>query len=278
MGEKKNIKLVISDVDGTIFDRKDTITDGLELLKEYIRDYKVPFSLASGRCYKDLKKLVEYLNLDLPVIVNNGGGIVQHGKVLWEKNLNRESVREAVEFADSCGMFVAIYDSLHEVVYRHNAYVQTYIDRFQKDYTYLLKPDEVLSDEKWSALTIQKILFIDPQKPGRIQAVIDKMNLSGLAVVKYDSRSADVMSEGCDKQSAVERLSSMLKTALNEIAAIGDNENDIKMMKVVGQSCAVANATDSLKQKTAYVCQENGAAGVAEVVQRFYISRKKAEA
>lgn len=277
MDKRKPVKLVISDVDGTIFDCKDTMTDSLALLREQIRKYEVPFTLASGRSYQNLEGLVDYLGLKLPVIVNNGAGIVHGDRLLWEMTLENDDVRDAVELADRYGMFVALYDSAHETVYRHNEYVQSYIDRFQKHYTYLLGPNETLTDKTWRGLRMEKLLFIDPEKPGRVEEIIGRLKNrdEALAVVRYDDRSMDVMPKGCDKRSAVQRLAETLEVGLEQVAAVGDNENDIQMIKAVGVGCAVANATDSLKRFASYVCRGAGADGVAEVVQTFYMNEKR---
>ena len=77
----KKPKLIISDIDGTIFDRKDTVTEGLIRLKTILEENRIPFTLASGRCYADMKYLIEFLDIRLPVIVNNGTGIMTEGRI-----------------------------------------------------------------------------------------------------------------------------------------------------------------------------------------------------
>ena len=208
MRSDRKPKLVVSDVDGTLFDRKDTITEGMERLKSLIRTCDIPFTLASGRCYAGLSWLVRYLDIKLPVIVNNGTGIMEKGRLLWSARINPENLREAVRYADSCGMFISLCDALEEKVYRHNPYVQSYIDRFGKRYSYLLPLDAELPDEEWERMDIQKLLVIDPRSPGRIDQVIGRLQggSEALSIVRYDDRSMVVMPGGCSKMDGVRRL------------------------------------------------------------------------
>ena len=270
----KKPKLIISDIDGTIFDRKDTVTEGLIRLKTILAENRIPFTLASGRCYADMKHLIEFLDVRLPVIVNNGTGIMTEGRMYWEAQIDLEEIREAVKYADACGMMVSLYEAEKEMVYRHNAYVQSYIDRFGKKYEYCTAPEKEMDEQQWKNMKIQKLLIIDPQKPGRIETVIDKIRETSknLSIVQYDDRSIDVMPKSCSKRNGVAKLAEMLGIAMNDIMAIGDNENDHEMLKYVGLGIAVKNATDALKSVADYISEGEAAAGVAEAVEKFYVS------
>ncbi len=277
-GEKltmKRPKLIISDIDGTIFGREDTITEGLKRLRSLLKEYQVPFTLASGRCYEQMEALISYLDVSLPVIVNNGAGIMAGGRLDWGEEMDPEDLREAVQYADSCGMMVAFYGAETETVYRHNAYVQSYIDRFHKKYRYYLGTDETMDEEQWRRQNIQKLLVIDSRKPGRIDKVVEKIwkHTEGLSIVCYDDRSADIMPQSCSKEWGVRKAAGMLGIATEDIMAIGDNENDIGMIRSAGIGVAVGNATQALKEVADYVCEKEEAAGVAEAVERFFLSR-----
>ncbi len=271
------IDLVLCDVDGTLFDRKDTMTDDILRLAEIVQQHKIPFTLASGRCYEELEKIVECVGVKLPMIVNNGTGILTKEKVYWTTPMNTSILTEAVKYADACGMLVSFYDEMNRKVIRWNPYVQTWIDRFDKHYTFCFGPDERIQEDFWNNLKIQKMLIIDPQKPGRIDEVIGRIpdRENELSIIKYDDRSADFMPKGCDKSNAMIKLAQILSIPMENIMAIGDNENDIQMLRLAGIGVAVNNATDDLKQHADYVCHLDSAAGVAEAIEAFYINNKK---
>ncbi len=267
----KTPKLVICDVDGTIFDRKDTVTEGLIHLRTIIKKHKIPFTLASGRCYTNLKNLSDYLGVDLPVIVNNGTGIMDENTLFWSASINQDDIKEAVEYADQCGMLISFCNAREEIIYRHNEYVQSYIERFQKSYQFCHTAASKFRGG-WPDFEVQKLLIIDCQKPGRVDEVISKIKKRNdtLSIVRYDDRSIDVMPGGCGKRSGVERLSQMLGIKMEDIMAIGDNENDLEMLSAVGLGVAVQNATETLKRVADYVCHQDAAAGVAEAVGKAF--------
>lgn len=270
-GKQNAPKLVLCDVDGTLFDRKDTMQPGHGKLQKILSSSKIPFTLASGRCLDNMKHLIEYLDIKLPVIVNNGTAILQDGKVLWEEKLCALDLREAVEMADRMGMFVSFYGAVEERVYRHNDYVQSYIDRFGKSYTYVLGENEQADDALWNALSVQKILIIDPDTTGRIDEIIGKIkNVEDKSIVKYDQRSIDVMPRSCTKEKGAQILSEIMGVPMKDIMAIGDNENDIEMIREVGIGAAVANGTNRLKNVADYVAESTGVDGVVEAIEKYF--------
>ena len=56
---------------------------------------------------------------------------------------------------------------------------------------------------------------------------------------------------------------------MEDILAIGDNENDIAMLQIAGVGAAVANATDRAKAVADYICHDANTAGVIEVIRLF---------
>ena len=57
----------------------------------------------------------------------------------------------------------------------------------------------------------------------------------------------DILPAGCSKASALMRLAELRGVALTEILAIGDNWNDVPMLRLAGRSVLMANAPEELK-------------------------------
>ena len=64
-------------------------------------------------------------------------------------------------------------------------------------------------------------------------------------------------------------LSDILKISKDEIMAIGDNVNDIKMIEEAGIGVAMDNAWDDIKEKADYVTKSNEEDGVAYAIEKF---------
>lgn len=263
-----NIDLIVSDVDGTLIDVDESLTSDFYMLTDIVKNQNIPFTIASGRCYDDLLDFIKEFDIDMPVVVNNGAGCVQNGKLLWDNKMSYRLIKDAIQFADSLDMVIITSDGLSDRAYRHNAYIQNQIDKFGR-YDKFYRPEK---EEDWENFNVQKLLIIDPQKPGRIDGVLEylKPYEDELNIVRYNDRSVDIMSKQSNKAQGIINVSKILEKNIDNIMAVGDARNDIEMIKSVGFGVAVCNANVSLKEVAHYVCENNNASGVLEAVNKFY--------
>lgn len=260
-------QLIISDVDGTLIDQTEQLSEAFNELCHHVKENQIPFTIASGRCYSALKSFIEHFDIQLPVVVNNGAGGVQKGELIWSNLMDPLILKEAILCADNLDMVIVTSDGLTDTAYRHNAYIQNQINKFGRYNRF-----HIPLESEWKDLQIQKLLLIDPQKPGRIDEVLKHLEpyKDQLNIVKYDSRSADIMAKDSNKAMGIKNVAKALQLDLTHIMAIGDAKNDIEMIKEVGKGIAVANAHEELKQYAYYVCENKNAAGVLEAVNKFY--------
>lgn len=263
-------KLIVSDVDGTLIDMHGNKCTGFDELVRLSRSFKLPLTLASGRCYENLVEFIAELGIDYPVLVRNGAGAVQDGEVLWDHHLKTGPIREVVKYADALDMMVVIGDSVTEFAYRENAYARSFAERYKKTF-----PFHTPSDAEWEGLSLQKVLIVDPNAPGRIDSVLAKLGnyISEVSYVCYDDRSVDIMPKGCNKGNGLARLAQDLGIRLDEIMVIGDSFNDLEMLTTAGIGVAVANAVQELKDVADYVCTKRQAAGVVEAIEHFFLNK-----
>jgi hypothetical protein len=80
-----------------------------------------------------------------------------------------------------------------------------------------------------------------------------------------------IMPKGMDKFVGLKRACALLRVPLNEVMAIGDSENDLRMVQGCGVGVAVANATKELKAVARYVCKRPHGAGVVEGLKHFKV-------
>ncbi|KAF5413568.1 MAG: Phosphoglycolate phosphatase [Candidatus Methanogaster sp.] len=76
-----------------------------------------------------------------------------------------------------------------------------------------------------------------------------------------------IMPKGIDKGIGIVKASEIHGINRENLAGIGDAENDLKMFGVAGVKVAVANAVDALKDEADIVCSEPYGDGVAEFVR-----------
>jgi hydroxymethylpyrimidine pyrophosphatase-like HAD family hydrolase len=71
----------------------------------------------------------------------------------------------------------------------------------------------------------------------------------------------------------VERLSRYFRIPLAQIAAIGDQPNDLLMFWLSGTSTAMGNAGEEVRREATHVTTSNEEEGFAEAIERFVLPR-----
>ena len=86
-------------------------------------------------------------------------------------------------------------------------------------------------------------------------------------------RSSDIFLElvpkGVNKGVALERLSAVLGVSLSDLIAIGDNYNDVEMLRLAGTSVAMGNAPEDIQRMATLVTKTNNEDGVAYALEHL---------
>lgn len=268
------IRLVVSDVDGTLVGADCVMGEGIRELSKLLKENGILFTLASGRPVGMMKEYMEALDIKIPVVASNGAAGFDGTSFIWEETLPAEAVRRTVLEADSQGIAVFLNNEITEGVYRQNDYTRRQTEK-TGHYKEVIHP----KGEEWERIRIQKLMLIDPETPGRCDAMrpLLKEEENAVHVVRYDDRCFEAMPNGCSKGTGIERLARFLGIRREEILAIGDNANDLDMFCAAGKGAAVGNAAAVLKEKADYVCQGENVFGVIEAVKHFLLPGNQAE-
>lgn len=81
----------------------------------------------------------------------------------------------------------------------------------------------------------------------------------------------DIYEEGVkDKLSVIKKICQKYQIDLENVAYVGDDVNDLEVIKAVGFGCSVSNGLTSIKEAADYVTEKNGGNGaVREVIERI---------
>ena len=117
---------------------------------------------------------------------------------------------------------------------------------------------------------IYKFLILTDDVNGQFDIRDRLAGIAGLNVCQSMPQLWDVMKEGISKAYALEKLSKSLGIKRDEIAAIGDQLNDIDLIEYAGMGIAVANAEEELKTKADMVtAANNNENAVSEAIERI---------
>ncbi len=119
-----NINLIVSDIDGTLIDTYEKLKEDFHELKDFVKSNNIPFTLATGRCYNEVKEFLNEFEVDFPIVVNNGAGAIKNGELIWENTMKASILRKAIECADELEMVIVTSDGISNKSYRHNDYIR----------------------------------------------------------------------------------------------------------------------------------------------------------
>lgn len=83
----------------------------------------------------------------------------------------------------------------------------------------------------------------------------------------------EIMPKGADKLVALLRLASRFGIAIHEISAVGDADNDLRMVESVGFGVAMGNGTLAVREAARWVTSSNDEAGVAVLIRKLLAAR-----
>ncbi len=258
------IKLIISDIDGTLVDRTEQIPPELIAAVRKCRDAGIVFALATGRTTELAEPFVRALEIDAPCIEANGAYILRGGKCLAEHGFSAAPIREILEQADQLDMTVTLSNTQYERAVRETAYVryhQSLGNRFQQ-----LLP---FSSIDWERDRFQKIMIMDEARSGRIQEIRERLEpFSGrFWITTFSDKAVELGPKGCNKATGMEELATLLDIDLSQVMACGDYRNDFEMITRAGYGVAVDNALPEIKAAADYVASKPYALGVVEAME-----------
>ncbi len=108
------------------------------------------------------------------------------------------------------------------------------------------------------------------------QAVMHKVwnivtTWEGITVTSSHPSNVEVSGPGVSKKSGVERVCAELNISMAEVMAIGDNHNDLELIKAAGLGVAVDNASPDLKAAADALTKSNAEDGVAYAIQEYLL-------
>lgn len=228
------LKALVTDVDGTITDRRRRINTGAIEAIRVLVDAGIEVVLASGNTVCFMDGLCRMIGTDGTIISENGGAYRRGFGGTLHIPGSQEAALEAFE------------------VLRDHFFAEEGVRL------------ELLSAQYRFA----DVAFARKIDPDAARAVIRDHRLP---VLLLDTRFAiHLQDPGVNKGTAMRGLAGEMGIRLDDILAIGDSENDTEMIEAAGVGVAVANALDPIQSAADWVTQEPYGDGFVEAVKKYY--------
>lgn len=269
-------KLIASDMDETLLnDQHEICQRNIDLIMK-AKEKGVKFVPATGRGFmsiqRDLKTLGLYDEIGEYVISFNGGALTENkeNRLLAFEGLSFEKTKEIFEFGLNCDVCQHIYTKDKVYVFNLSDSEAERIKNQKVECTILEENNiDFLKDEP-----IAKILYQNTDVP-YLMSLEPKMKSiwEGECAVSYSSnRYMEFNKIGIDKGKGLKQLAEKLGIDIAGTIAVGDNYNDMPMLKVAGLSVAAQNAVQDVKDACDITTQADNNEGViAEIIERFIL-------
>ncbi|MGA2124489.1 MAG: Cof-type HAD-IIB family hydrolase [Acidimicrobiales bacterium] len=259
------IRLLLSDVDGTLITTDKVLTPETVRAVAQLREHDVMFSITSARPPRGFSMFVDPLGLAAPLGAFNGGLMVQPDmSPISELPIDSSIVGSVIEALRSSGASIWVYQNTDWFVLDLDGpHVAHESDVVQFRPSQIKNFDGLRSD-------VVKIVGVsdDPATIARGLEAVREFDISATTSQTYY---LDVTSPKANKGSVVEFLAEYFSIDVASIATIGDAGNDVAMFRRSGLSIAMGNAPDDIKSKALYVTASHDDNGFARAVNEFIL-------
>ncbi|MBO5060543.1 MAG: HAD family phosphatase [Clostridia bacterium] len=255
--------LLCTDLDGTLLDDNCRVSAENKKAIDYFKKEGGLFTFVTGRVPSGARLMLEHVQPNIPAVTFNGAGVYDFEKdeLLWGVYLD-EKAKDVVAYVEEKIPEVGLIICTDRQV--HFSKMNKWVDKYIKDENAPLITTPYLEvKEPWKKV----ILVVSTETIPEIKRVIAESEFYGF----YDFMQSspvyyEILPKGARKGTGLERLVQLIGADKNRVIAVGDNENDISMIKTAAFGIAVANAAESLREIADMVTVSNNESALAKII------------
>ncbi|MBR2765678.1 MAG: HAD family hydrolase [Blautia sp.] len=255
-------RLIALDMDGTLLDsRKQLPPDFIPWVKAHPQ-YRI--AIASGRQFYTLWDEFEEIAPQLIIIAENGSYVTENKEVIFLKTMEKEDVRACLDICMPLPGTSIVLSGVASACMRTDISAEA---RRQGELYYhrLVFQDDLYAYAEQDGI-IKVSLYIDDFKAAETAELIKGLNPRIKAVVSGRDW-IDIIHSDVSKGTAMEAVQRQFSLTPDQCMAFGDYMNDYEMLKKCGQSFAMGNATQAIKEIARYETDTNDRDGVMKVLR-----------
>jgi Cof subfamily protein (haloacid dehalogenase superfamily) len=271
-----NIKMIVIDIDGTLLDPEGRITERTRAAVQAARQEGIVVTLATARRYCNTVQIARELELECSLIVSDGAMIAgyPHAAVLQTHPLPSLVAQQAVELFVRYNLQPVVHPDtgLREEIWTgpkngDNLWLEMYFSVYAEQLRRM--PYETLGPGHADPLRV--VAFDTEEAIAAVIPEVAALDCSWNTIKRgtYGCAEITVMDQRCSKASGVMSLARQLDIPLQEIMALGDNNNDIPMLQAVGWGVAMGQAAAAVQAAAQAVTASNAEDGVAQAIEIY---------
>lgn len=246
------VKLVASDMDGTLLDENGTVpAETFDLIRQ-LHAQGIRFCAASGRRYDTLYAQFVPVEGLIDFVASNGAQVVVEGKLVDQEVCSHLAIKrlyDAVQLFDN--LHLALFDRVNSFLFDDESVFQR---EFDKNLPRPVRVDRLPDPE---IAIIKASIFVDDNSVMDMSYALTRELGDEFVFAPSGEQWIDAMQRGVTKRTGILQVMEHYGIEASDVMAFGDSMNDYEILRMVGHPVAVANARDAIKQIAGKVIGSN---------------------
>lgn len=269
------IKMVSMDLDETLLNTEKVITKSFESFVKKLKSNNIIPVVATGREYYSAHKFVGN-NVDIDLICNNGNVIRDNltGKVHYVNPISDEDLKRVMAFDDNDEVYTSLHiqrDDGIDLVYKKKNFKKfegTYVDAF-RGRNLALDDFENLEGNPLSIVFAGSHDNLVALRNRMRDKISDRFNFHIMKIRREPKWMLEVLQKSGDKFYGVKKYAEIKGIDLKNVAAIGDDSNDVMLIENVGLGIAMKNGVERLRERADVVSDyDNNSDGAVKILDK----------
>jgi len=287
------IKLIASDMDGTLLNEKHNIDKETVVAIKKAEEAGITFAISTGREYDTVEPLLKENNIKCQCVLMNGAEYRdENGNIIEDINIEQETATKIIYILQKEKVSARIFtnkgiyttdtkeEALKEMTYRtlsfNPEFTQDEAIEFAKKQPYFVNLNYIsnLNDFLNSDMEIRKFVAFhnDIGIINKMKKVIGE--LKGIAVSSSFKDNMEITHVTAQKGIILGKVAEKMGFRRDEVLVLGDSFNDYSMFTEFTESVAMGNAIPEIKKIAKYITDTNGNLGVAKAIYKVLEEQK----
>ncbi len=261
-------KAIFLDLDGTLLDDNKNVSEKNKEAIQYAEEKGAIVCLCTGRQSRAAKKFKKMADVKGRYLISANGSEIEdleEKEVLFSSNLDKDLCKNLYNLAQEKECLIRI-DTVYGRYINNLKY--TYFEEFELNEDI----DKFLNENN----VIQITIAVEGEKEiDKIINYISKLNRTDIKIENrykiqfFNLWAINVINVNASKGNAIYGLCKYLKIDPKDVIAMGDDLNDISMLKTAGLGVAMGNAMEEVKAVAKEITKTNNENGVAETIKLY---------
>ncbi len=270
----KPIKLIVSDVDGTLVDKDKYVTARTIKAVHAAMEQGITVAIASGRAWGEMAEVKSKLPEIRHYICSNGAVVLKHSangtETIFHQSFSNKEGLDLIDELLPFGVYIEAYSG--ETIYGDGEEMKEFARQLSPHLLPLIQASRTMVEglREYIARTgieLEKVQIFYGTETKKQEVLTHFKGRTHFTIIESSEGNLEFVQPGISKGRAVASLAESLGLSPDEVMCIGDSNNDISMLEYTPVSFAMGNGEDTAKAVATYIAPTNEEEGVAVAIE-----------